>query len=125
MFNVSIGACKIITPHTNSYYRSNLRKHFQMEFQIILFIYSILAVLCAVVWTFLYCYFATHATDRLTKIGNNIYESSWYEFPINIQKYLILIIIRSQNPIYFTGLGLLNCTLESFGKVSQNVLNLD
>lgn len=47
-----------------------------------------------------------------------IYNSNWFEYPTKLQKYAILTIARSQQPVYFTGFGLISCTSEVFGKVS-------
>lgn len=53
----------------------------------------------------------------MASTGRVVFESNWYSHPIEIQKYVILIIARSQQPTYFTGIGVLDCTLETFGKV--------
>lgn len=63
------------------------------------------------------CHFANLTTDHVANISYAAFESDWYEYPVDVQKYILLIMARSQNPVYFNGLGLLDCTLESFGKV--------
>lgn len=59
-------------------------------------------------------------TDRILNIENSLYDSNWYEIDVDIRKYIILIISRAQKPIFFTGFGIVYCSLEVFGKVSFN-----
>lgn len=46
------------------------------------------------------------------------YDSNWPQYPLDLQKYFILMIARSQQPIDFNGLGIIHCNLEVFGNVS-------
>lgn len=69
---------------------------------------------------FLYCYYATLLTTTLTLIGKTVSECRWYSYPIKLQKYLILMIRRTQVPFEFNGLNILNCNLPTFGLVSFN-----
>ena len=70
-------------------------------------------------WPFLFCYYATFATDRLADLSQTAYNSNWLDWPPEHQNYLILIMARSQEPVRFTGFGLIDCSLEVFGKVSR------
>lgn len=80
-------------------------------------LYDTLCIVSSLAWPFLFCYFATFATGRISSIGNVVYSSNWYNFPPNTRKYVTLVIARSQQPLYFSGLGLIRCTLELFGNV--------
>lgn len=53
-------------------------------------------------------------------IADAAYKSGWYEYPNECQKYLILIMARSQTPFYLTGFKLYKCSLISFTSVSMN-----
>lgn len=64
------------------------------------------------------------ATFEIANIGNAAFKSEWYKYPANVHKYLVLIMARSQNPVYFTGQNLFRCTLEIFMKVKALVLHL-
>lgn len=68
-------------------------------------------------WSYLLCYSATSTTLDVANVGNVVYNSRWYEFPLTVRKSIILILIRSQSPVYFTGFKLIRCTLESFMQV--------
>lgn len=76
----------------------------------------------ALLWPSFFCYFATSATDQIASIGDAAYESNWYYLPPKIHKYITMVIIRSQYSVYFTGLGLVRCTLEVFGNVSDSFI---
>lgn len=75
-----------------------------------------------IIWPYFYCNSASLTIDRISDIQNTIYDLPWYDMPLETRKYLILIMGKSQNPIYFMGYGLIRCTLENFGKVSNHSL---
>lgn len=79
--------------------------------------FHVICVICSSIWPFLFCYFATFATYRVAAIAQAAYDSNWLDLPPRLQKYIILIITRSQETIHFTGFGLFSCTLEVLGKV--------
>lgn len=68
-------------------------------------------------FVFVFCYFAAHTTKRIASIGETTYNSSWCEYPPELQKYVSIIILRSQRPSHFTGLGVFRCNLKTFCKV--------
>lgn len=86
----------------------------------IAFFYSVLCMFVGLAWTFLLCFFATSAAESLTSIGNIAFNSNWYRYPSRIQRHSVLLIARSQKPIYFSGFKMVRCTLESFAKVSRD-----
>lgn len=89
-----------------------------MHFDFVMLVFQVICVLTSVLWPLIYCYFATIATNRISMIGYSAYDTNWFEYPPKLQKYMILIIARSQETIYFTGFNLVYCTLEVFAKVS-------
>lgn len=70
------------------------------------------------IWPALFCLSATLATDRICGVAMSTFDSNWYEFPVEMQKYIILIIARSQKPAYFDGMKLVHCTLQTLTVVS-------
>lgn len=68
-------------------------------------------------WPYLLCDSATSATLTITKLGSTAFSSEWYKYPPNLRKQIAFIIARSQEPVYFTGLKIIKCTLEVFMKV--------
>lgn len=90
-----------------------------IDFSIWIFAFNVSAVLSSLTWPFLICFFATMATNCVASIGINAYGLNWYDFPAKLQKYIIMIVLRSQQPAYFSGLNLIFCTIETFGNVSN------
>lgn len=80
-------------------------------------IFLILSNANSLFWPFLMCFFANRTTDEIANTGYTAFESDWYDYPVDVQKYLVLIIARSQKPAFFDGLYFIDCTLESFGNV--------
>lgn len=76
-------------------------------------------IISALLWPFLFCHFANSATDEIARLGFTAYNSNWYDWPNDIRKYIPLVIIRSREPVYFSGLGIVRCTLQVFGDVSK------
>lgn len=81
-----------------------------------LLLYSLICMICAFVWPFFFCLFATSVSERISYTGHVMYNSNWYYLPLKQQKYVILIVNRSQDIVYFTGVNLIR-TLETFAKV--------
>lgn len=84
----------------------------------IVFGFDVICTACTLVWLALFCYHANFASDRVACIGYNIYDWNWFEYPVELQKYTILVIAQSQEPVYFVGFNLIRCTMEVLGKVS-------
>lgn len=80
-------------------------------------IFYLICLLCSLNWTFVLCYAATTATSALEDISKYVYSSKWYEYPPEMQKCLILLMARSQRPVYFTGMRMVRCTLDVFMRV--------
>lgn len=80
-------------------------------------IYHVICVFSSMCWPFFFCYYATLVATRISHIGDVAYDLDWFNYPPEFQKYFILIIARSHQSMYFTGFGLIVCTLEIFGNV--------
>lgn len=78
---------------------------------------DIIAVICALLWSSLYCHFGNSASDHVLEIGDIVYGLNWFEQPLEMQKYMILIMARSKRRIEFSGFSLITCSMEMFGKV--------
>lgn len=87
------------------------------------FFYRMVCVLCGLIWPSLYCYYATSTVDRVSSVGESVYDLNWFEYPLEMQKIVALMIARSQKSGQFSGLNLIYCTLEAFGKVQIAVFN--
>lgn len=81
-----------------------------------------MTLLCVGVWPYLFCYFANFALDRMANIRHSVYNLNWLDFPIDLQKYCIVIIAQSQRNVWFHGLKLIACSLPNFGKVYLKII---
>lgn len=102
--------------------------HFFFNFQIfhhihfgILFL--IVGFSSSLSYLFLYCYFGKLATESFQKMTDCMFESNWQELPINLQKYLILMIANMQRPLHYHGSRIAVLNLVSFTKVSREGRN--
>lgn len=91
--------------------------YFQSEMDMTIFTINVVAITCSLIWPSFFCYFSNLTTDNVLRLGNTVYDLSWFDHPIAMQKYIILMIARSHERIDFSGLGLIPCSLEAFGKV--------
>lgn len=69
-------------------------------------------------YAFLMCFFGKAATESFEKMSHCLYEFNWQQLPINLQKYLIVMIGNTQRPLYYQGLGICVLDLETFAKAS-------
>lgn len=83
----------------------------------ILFISGIALVVTTSI-TLAFCYLSTRMTEKLSALGDVGYNSLWYKYPDHsCQAFILKLIILTQRPRYFSGYGIVSCTLEVFGKV--------
>lgn len=47
-----------------------------------------------------------------------LFESNWQGLPVDLQKYVILMIKQSQEPLFYHGSGIAVLDLETFSSVS-------
>lgn len=76
-------------------------------------------LISACLWPLLFCIFANITTDRIASIGDSAFNANWIDFPPDLRKYIIMIIMRSNDKVYFTGLGIVRCTLAVFAEVIE------
>lgn len=79
--------------------------------------FNVICAACSLCWPYVYCHFATMTTERIASISDVTYSANWYDYPPILKKYLILMIARSQEEIFFSGFGFVYCTLEILLKV--------
>ena len=87
-------------------------------------LYYIIQIFSIFLWPLCFCYFANLTIDRIFAINHSVYAMNWYDFPSKFHKYFLLAIVQAQKPIQFTGLNLIYCTMETFGKV-RNAMKLN
>lgn len=65
----------------------------------------------------LFCYIGSMTSISFLGFGDTSYESNWLKMPINLQRFIQLIIADAQRPLIFTGMGLVDLNLRAFAKV--------
>lgn len=66
---------------------------------------------------FMYCYFSEYLTSDLLEVGDNFYNSDWYQLPAKEQQLLTLPIRRAQRVFRLKGCGLFDCSLPVLSSV--------
>lgn len=75
-----------------------------------------LAVIAAHISAF--CYFGEMTTSKFEELPESIYQSKWYEYPLEIQKYITLVLAHTQQPFHFSGYFVSSCTLHTYKEVA-------
>lgn len=68
------------------------------------------------------CYFASRATAKLDQMAEVVYISNWYSLPLELQKYVPLMVAFGQRDHAFRGVHVITCSLASFLQVTQSTL---
>lgn len=71
----------------------------------------------SVSYIFLYCIFGNFTESSYEDMIDCLYISNWQELPIDLQKYFIILIQSAQQPLIYTGLGLINASRDTFAEV--------
>lgn len=74
----------------------------------------IVALLIFVLNLFIYCYFGELATGSFEKMSDSLDDIDWYELPIELQRYFILMKANMQKPLHYHGFGVANLSLNTF-----------
>lgn len=66
---------------------------------------------------YLYAYYGVAVTVAFYKYADYLFESLWYELPVEFQRYVQLMICNSQQMLRYKGSDLFTLNLSSFTKV--------
>lgn len=78
----------------------------------------LVALLGGVVIMFPYCYFGKLASESFAKMSDSVYNNAnWYELPIRLQKYIILMLSDMQKPLCYHGFGIIVADLNTYIRV--------
>lgn len=83
---------------------------------ILVIILAFCAILCVM---YSIALVATYISFKLIEIGDIVYDSKWYTFPVSVRIYIQLFIQLTQRPRYFSGYQMIYCNLETFTKVNN------
>lgn len=74
---------------------------------------------------FLYCEFGDRVTNEFEELNDAIDQLKWYDFPIEIQRMMPIIMILAQKPVEIRGYGNIACARHVFLKVSENIFSFN
>lgn len=60
------------------------------------------------------------ATESYGQMTRCLFESNWQNLSLRLRKYMILMIGKTQRPLYYSGFGLLPLDLGTFSGVTFN-----
>lgn len=80
----------------------------------------IFLLLSCFVQIFLICDFGHKVCNQFIALEDSIYRINWYLLPIDLQRFLLIIMIASQKSVEIRGFGNISCTRETFKKVNFN-----
>lgn len=72
---------------------------------------------------FAFSFLGTHTTFTCTIFSDNSFNSKWYEFPKDLQKFILPMVQFSHKNIEFHGYRLVICSVERFMKVHCCMFN--
>lgn len=67
------------------------------------------------------CNFGENLTTRFAVMNDKIYDMSWHLYPPKLQKYVVLIIMMAQKPVYARGFAWVTCSRETFKSVIRYI----
>lgn len=67
---------------------------------------------------FIVCEIGEMTTSEFDSFNDTFYQCEWYEFPIKIQRMLLIVTANAQHPVIIKGFGNTLCARESFTKVN-------
>lgn len=100
---------------SQNYFHLQLSTHLDLNFLIMVF-----AATSGIATVFLYCYIGSLVTDHFQSYGDIPYEIQWYKLPIDLQKFLQLIIFDAQRPHIFHGLHIIDLNMMAFTQVNDS-----
>lgn len=80
-------------------------------------VFLLLVASVGVLDLFLYCFFGKLTVESYEKMADCLFESNWQDLPINLRKFVIVMIGNAKRPIFYNGFGLTVLNLETFCRV--------
>lgn len=84
------------------------------------FVQSLLSVVWSFVIVFAICEFGERLTMQFVVFSETISQCRWYTYPIEMQRILPILIANTQQPGFIESYGNIECTRDSFKKVSNS-----
>lgn len=69
----------------------------------------------------IYSYLGERFSANLLGLSGVIYQSEWYRYSKRVRRYLVLMMVRSQQPFYLNAYGLMTLNLANYIGVSKRI----
>lgn len=79
-----------------------------------------MALSASYIWLFVFCYFGEKVTGAFDKLSDCIYQTDWYRFPVELRKYVVIMLLFAQKPVYMLAFKKFQCTLRTFEQVNSH-----
>lgn len=87
-------------------------------------VWKSLMVLCSFLTQLtLYCFTGEYLKSQMEKVATSIYQSMWYEFPEQVKKSIIFIIMRRESPISLQAGNFIFVNLETYMSILKSSLS--
>lgn len=69
-------------------------------------------------WLYLFCHFGNQLTECFCNVDHAFYQLTWYQFPLDMQKAILIPISLAHKEIYLRGFASIHCTRDTFKQVN-------
>lgn len=66
---------------------------------------------------YFYCHFGNRTTSDYSQMTHILFESNWIEQPVELQRFIKMMIANAQRPLFYHGSRIVNLNLETYLKV--------
>lgn len=66
---------------------------------------------------FLICNLGEMVTSAFLELDETVYAILWYNLPVELQKYLVPMLLSTQRPVIMKGVFALDCSRDTFKQV--------
>lgn len=80
---------------------------------------SLVVLFWACFYVFFACECGTIVCTQFARFDYELWQCTWYQFPIEMQRILVLVMSNIQNPATIYSYGNFECTRDSFKRVIQ------
>lgn len=80
---------------------------------------SIVVIILGLLVLFALFYLGQKMHCDLLELSDMIYQSDWYRYPRSVRRFVLLMILRSQQPVYLSAYGIMRLNLVNFVNVNS------
>ena len=89
----------------------------------------LLSQICTMFFSFfqiyIFCQLGEMVSGKFMDLSETIYQLEWYNFPPEIQRILIILLINTEEPVEFVAYGNIVCSCETYKKVIFLIVSLE